>query len=94
MNDFYRGWMIEVKSFGTQFQFVCCSPTGEAVTDGQAYMTELAALRAGFLSVDQFLACSMLRTFLREMFEADRLEFAEWKQLNQSLGQVAGVQFR
>ncbi len=94
MTDFYRGWMIEIRTVGTQFQFVCHSPSGEKLGDEQLYPTELSALRAGFFSVDQFLACAAIRTWLRDLFEADRLEFAEWKQLSQSLNQAAGVRFR
>lgn len=91
MVDFYRGWMVKAEPIDDQFHFMCYSPVGERLTDGCLHPTDLAALRAAFASIDRFLTCSMLRTFLREAFETGQLEFGEWEKLNQSLGAMARV---
>jgi hypothetical protein len=85
LTDFYCGWMIEIVSIEEGFQSICRSPVGEQLKDCEIYPNLTQAWQSGIAIIDQTIACCALRSFLRESYEAGRLEFGEWQLLNQSL---------
>jgi hypothetical protein len=85
LTDFYRGWMIEIVSIEEGFQSICRSPVGEKLRDYGIYPHLNQAWRSGIVMIDQTIARCALKNFLRESYEAGRLEFGEWQLLSQSL---------
>ncbi|UBF26100.1 hypothetical protein K9N68_31985 [Kovacikia minuta CCNUW1] len=85
LTDFHRGWMIEIISGEKGFQSTCRSPVGEQLNNGEHYPHHFIAWRIGMELIDQFYACYALKTFLRDAYEAEHLDFEEWRSLNQSL---------
>jgi hypothetical protein len=88
--DFYRGWMIEVLSLESGFQSRWCSPIGQRFRDRTLHLHEFGAWQAAIEKIDYALACDALKQFVRDIYEQERMGFAEWLSLTQSLEQVPG----
>jgi hypothetical protein len=92
--DFYHGWLIEilqitVSQYELGFESVCYSPCREKVCNSQVHSSELEAMNAAKQVIDWYGACQSLRVVLRQFYEADQLDFEEWRSLHQSLTAVA-----
>jgi len=85
MTEFYQGWMVELLFVERCFQFTCHSPHGKQVRGSTLYPSRLEALQAAFMLINQFSGCYALRSLLREWYETEVLEFAEYQSLCQSL---------
>jgi hypothetical protein len=88
--DFYHGWLIEVLPLGVSknefgFEVICYSPCREKVGNDQVYRSAFEAMKAAKQVINWHVACQLLRDILRQFYEADRLEFEEWRSLHQSL---------
>ncbi len=88
--DFYHGWLIEVLPIGVSrnepgFKMVCYSPCREKFCNDQVYPSAFEAMKAAKQAINWHVACQLLRDVLRQFYEADRLEFEEWRSLHQSL---------
>ena len=94
LTDFYHGWLIEVLPIGVSqnepsFEVVCYSPCREKVCNDQIYLSAFEAMKAAKQVINWHVACQLLRDVLRQFYEADRLEFEEWRSLHQSLTEAA-----
>lgn len=83
--DFYHGWIIEIMYDSGGYKNMCYSPCRQRLSDFQSYPDDFQALAAAKQLINQQLVRYVLQGFLREMYESGRLEFEEWRSLNQSL---------
>lgn len=83
--EFYHGWMIELMTVDQQYQFICRSPMGERFSDESLYRNKSLAFQKALQLVDHFLACALLRSALRESYEAGRVSMEDWLPLAHSL---------
>lgn len=88
LTEFHRGWMIEITQTEGRFQSICYSPNGSRLHDRTSYFSCLTAWQSAIELIDHCFVRMALKRFLREQYELDRLTFAEWQQLHQSLEQV------
>ncbi len=91
--EFYHGWMIELLAADQQYRFICRSPMGERFSDEGLYPNESLAFQKALKLVDHFLACALLRSALRESYEAGRLPMEDWLPLAQSLESASRGQY-
>jgi len=83
--DFHRGWIIEVVRDGDGFRSTCYSSAREHFSDNTIYPSESQAIGTAKRTIDRYIACYLLSSFLRDMYELGNLSFEEWSTLNQSL---------
>lgn len=83
--DFYHGWIIEVSQQDEGFRSVCYSPSRQRLSDYVTYASDFQALSASKRLINQHFVRHALSSLLRELYEADSLDFDEWRSLNQSL---------
>ncbi|MDX2214421.1 MAG: hypothetical protein SFY66_14110 [Oculatellaceae cyanobacterium bins.114] len=83
--DFYHGWLIEVMQTENGFQSICYSPARERLSDYSTYSNDFQALAAAKKIINKYVARHVLTSFIRELYELEKLDFEEWRSLNQSL---------
>lgn len=83
--DFYHGWLIEITQIESGFQNVCYSPTRERLSDYFIYSSDFHAIVAARKTINKYMTRHVLSSFMRELYELDKLSFDEWRLLNQSL---------
>ena len=88
--DFYHGWLIEVLQIRVAqnepgFEVVCYSPCRQKACLDPVYPSAFEAMKAAKQMINWYGACQLLRQLLRQFYEADRLDFEEWRSLHQSL---------
>jgi len=83
--DFHHGWLIEVEPLEQGFSTTCYSPCRKHVLIQGLYASDAEAISAGKQQVNYQLACTALTKVLRELYEAERLDFADWRALSHSL---------
>lgn len=89
--DFYQGWLIEIVPVEQGFKSVCCSPQRHQVIDDSFYACDLEAMSAAKRSINHYYACHTITQLLRELYEAQQLNFEEWRMLQESVTQT--IQF-
>ena len=92
--DFHHGWLIEVLPIGLSqnepgFEAVCYSPCREKVRNNQVHASAFEAMKVAKQAINWHGACQQLREVLRQLYEADRMGFDEWRSLHQSLTDAA-----
>lgn len=85
LTDFYQDWMIEVEQEEDGFRMTCYSPSRQQLSDRTLHSHDFKALQAARKLIDQHLVCYSLAALLRAWYEANLLNFDEWRSLNQSL---------
>lgn len=83
--------MIEVVTQGVGYTSVCYSSLRQRIDDDVVYSRDFLALNAGKTLVDLHLACQQFSGVLRELYESEKLEYEEWRSLNQSITDAVGV---
>lgn len=77
--------MIEVTQDDEGYKTMCYSPSRQRLSDYKHYPTDFTALSAAKWLIGEHFARHLLNGFLRDMYELGKLEFDEWRSLNQSL---------
>jgi len=91
ITDFHRGWLIEVQRLADGFQALCISSSGMEFSDRILYAQPLQAQQKAIQLINHFFASSALKQILRELFEAEKLNFEEWQTLSASLNSVSKI---
>lgn len=91
LTDFYQDWLIEVVQIEGGFSSICYSPYWEQIKDDDIYPSLLEAMRAAKQEIDRHVACHSLIHLLRELYEAQRLEFEEWQSLSHFLARPSRI---
>ncbi|MBE9178317.1 hypothetical protein IQ268_06915 [Oculatella sp. LEGE 06141] len=85
LSDFYRGWSIEVVKQENGFSSTCYSPSRERISNSTVYLYDFHAINAAKQAINEHLTCKLLASFVRELYEVDRISFQEWRSLHQSI---------
>lgn len=83
--DFYHSWLIEVERLEQGFSATCYSPCRKRVLIQGLYASETDAFLAGKHQINCQIACAALTEALRELYEAERINFSDWRALSHSL---------
>jgi hypothetical protein len=85
LQEFYRGWMIEVEADTAGYRGVGYSPSRFCLNTGQSYATEMQAVSLLKGLIDRHIACCQVSLLLRDLYESEKIAFDEWRSLTHSL---------
>jgi hypothetical protein len=85
--DFYHGWIIEIVQEDGGFKSTCYSPSRERYSDYVLHPSDADALVSARHGIDRYVVRHQLASFLRELYEVEKISFDEWRLLNRSLNQ-------
>ncbi len=83
--DFYHSWLIEVEPLEQGFSTTCYSPCRKRMLIQGLYASENDAFLAGKQQINHQVACAALSEALLDLYEAERINFLDWRALSHSL---------